>query len=93
MGSGTYTWVEHHPRPSSPRSPLTLGSGLDTVIDDPAAYQAVLDAIRGIDEGRAEAFRRTTRWWWGRELREPLDKAPLPVLAAVEKALADLPVR
>ncbi|MFF5979249.1 hypothetical protein ACFY78_10380 [Streptomyces olindensis] len=52
----------------------------------------MLDAVRGIDEARAEAFRRTTRWWRGRELREPLDKAPLPVLAAVEEALADLPV-
>jgi alpha-L-rhamnosidase len=51
----------------------------------------VLDAIRGIDEVRAEAFRRTTRWWRGRELREPLDKAPLPVLTVVEKTLADLP--
>ncbi|MEU6914280.1 family 78 glycoside hydrolase catalytic domain [Streptomyces olindensis] len=91
VGSGTYTWVERHPRPSSPRGRLTLGSGLDTIIDDRAAYQAVLDAVRGIDEARAEAFRRTTRWWRGRELREPLDKAPLPVLAAVEEALADLP--
>ncbi|MGI5423507.1 family 78 glycoside hydrolase catalytic domain [Streptomyces sp. CA-179760] len=91
VGSGAYTWVEHHPRSSTPRGRLNLGSGLDTVIDDRAAYQAVLDAVRGIDEERAEAFRRTTRWWRGRELREPLDKAPLPVLMAVEKALADLP--
>ncbi|WP_322658134.1 alpha-L-rhamnosidase [Streptomyces justiciae] len=91
VGSGAHTWVEHHSRPTSPRGPLSLGSGLDTVIDDRTAYQAVLDAIRGIDEVRADTFRRTTRWWRGRELREPLDKAPLPVLTAVERALAELP--
>ncbi|MDX3638790.1 hypothetical protein [Streptomyces sp. MB09-02B] len=56
-----------------------------------AAYRSALDAIRDIGEACAEAFRRTTRRWRGRELREPLDKAPLAVLAAAEKALADLP--
>ncbi|WP_159053411.1 hypothetical protein [Streptomyces regalis] len=51
----------------------------------------MLDAIRRIDASRADGFRRTTRWKAGRALREPLDKAPLEVLAAVEKALAVLP--
>ncbi|MFE7794782.1 family 78 glycoside hydrolase catalytic domain [Streptomyces sp. NPDC057460] len=91
VGSGNHTWVENHPLLPRQRSPLSLSSSLDVIIDDQVAYQAVLDAIRSVDEARAETFRRTTRWWRGRELREPLDKAPVTVLAAVEKALADLP--
>ncbi|MEV6699493.1 hypothetical protein AB0M68_20390 [Streptomyces sp. NPDC051453] len=68
------------------------GDGLVVlIIDDRQAYEAVLDAIQNIDEARAETFRRTTRWRRGRELREPLDKAPVTVLAAVEAALAALP--
>ncbi|MEU9191164.1 family 78 glycoside hydrolase catalytic domain [Streptomyces sp. NPDC048484] len=91
IGSGTHKWVEEHARPAVSRDRLTLGTSLATIIDDQQAYQAVLDAIRGIDESRADNFRRTTRWRAGRALREPLDKAPLEVLAAVEKALAALP--
>ncbi|ELP63023.1 family 78 glycoside hydrolase catalytic domain [Streptomyces turgidiscabies] len=91
IGSGTHTWVEEHPRPGSSRGRLTLSSSLTTIIDDQPAYEAVLAAIRGVDASRAESFRRTTRWRAGRALREPLDKAPLEVLAAVEKALAALP--
>ncbi|MEV5177840.1 hypothetical protein AB0L10_44140, partial [Streptomyces flaveolus] len=61
-----------------------------TIIDDPQAYTAVLEAIGSIDPSRAETFRRTTRWRRGRELREPLDKAPVTVLAAVQEALEAL---
>ncbi|NUT29909.1 MAG: family 78 glycoside hydrolase catalytic domain [Streptomyces sp.] len=91
VGSGSHTWTEESPRPVGSRGVLTLGSSLATIIDDQQAYQAVLDAIRDIDASRADAFRRTTRWRAGRALCEPLDKAPLEVLAAVEKALAALP--
>ncbi|MET8418162.1 family 78 glycoside hydrolase catalytic domain [Streptomyces sp. NPDC005134] len=91
VGSGVHTWVEVHPPNSVPRSPLSLRSSLATIIDDRQAYEAVLNAIRSIDESRAETFRRTTRWRPGRELREPLDKAPVTILAAVEQALAGLP--
>ncbi|WP_262704013.1 MULTISPECIES: alpha-L-rhamnosidase [Streptomyces] len=90
VGSGTHTWLEDHPRAAAPRTRLTLGTSLATIIDDQRAYDAVLQAIRGIDAARADAFRRTTRWRAGRALREPLDKAPLEVLAAVEAALAGL---
>lgn len=91
IGSGSHMWTEKHPRSAHPRGRLTLGSSLATIIDDQQAYEAVLGAIRGIDASRADTFRRTTRWRAGRALREPLDKAPLEVLAAVEKALAVLP--
>lgn len=90
VGSGAHTWIEDHPRPAPSLARLTLGSSLATVIDDQQAYQAVLQAIRDIDAERADTFRRTTRWRAGRALREPLDKAPLEVLAAVEEALAGL---
>jgi len=41
------------------RVALSLDSDLVTVIDDVAAYRAVLDAIRSLDPERAAAFRRT----------------------------------
>ena len=88
IGSGAHTWVEDHPRPAPTRGVLSLSSSLAEIIDDPEAYRAVLAAIRSIDPERAETFRRTTRWTAGRQLREPLNKAPLPVLEAIEKALA-----
>lgn len=91
VGSGTHAWLETHPLPARSRGPLSLSSSLATIIDDPEAYKAVLQAIRSIDPSRAETFRRTTRWRQGRELREPLDKAPVTVLAAVQEALAALP--
>ncbi|MFD7776470.1 family 78 glycoside hydrolase catalytic domain [Streptomyces sp. NPDC059753] len=91
VGSGTHSWTEAHPRPVQERGRLTLRSSLAEIIDDRQAYEAVLDAIHNIDEVRSETFRRTTRWRRGRELREPLDKAPVTVLAAVEAALAALP--
>ncbi|GGZ41433.1 alpha-L-rhamnosidase [Streptomyces bluensis] len=92
VGSGTHRWVEDHPKPTPSRSPLTLSSSLATIIDDQQAYHAVLGAIAGLDVARADTFRRTTRWKAGRALREPLDKAPVEVLAAVEQALAVLPI-
>ncbi|MDX3454822.1 hypothetical protein PV396_23250 [Streptomyces sp. ME02-8801-2C] len=49
---------------------LTLRSGLAGIVDDQQAYQAVLDAICGIDASRADAFRRATRWRVGRMLSE-----------------------
>ena len=91
VGSGVHDWVEQHPRVAVKRSPLSLSSSLATIIDDREAYADVLDAMRAIDPERAEVFRRSTRWTPGRELREPLNKAPLNVLQAIEKALAALP--
>jgi alpha-L-rhamnosidase len=91
VGSGVHTWVEDHPRRAPTRGALTLSSSLAEIIDDPEAYRAVLAAIRATDPERAEVFRGTTRWTDGRQLREPLNKAPLHILEAIEKALAALP--
>jgi alpha-L-rhamnosidase len=90
VGSGRHSWVEHLPRQERRRGSLSLDSDLTEVIDDPQAYGAVLDAIHALDPDRAEAFRSSTRWTRGRPLREPLNKAPLDVLDAVQKALAAL---
>ncbi|GAA1776643.1 family 78 glycoside hydrolase catalytic domain [Streptomonospora arabica] len=91
IASGVHNWVEEHPRSVPPRAKRDLSSSLAEIVDDPEAYRAVLAAIRDTDPERAEAFRRTTRWTPGRQLREPLNKAPLPILEAVEKALEALP--
>ncbi|UQS24765.1 glycoside hydrolase family 78 protein [Amycolatopsis thermalba] len=91
VGSGIHEWAEPHLRATSARDDLSLDSDLTTVIDDPSAYQAVLGAIRDLDPDRAATFRRTTRWTPGRSLRDPLNKAPLDILDAVDKALRGLP--
>ncbi|MFC3996027.1 family 78 glycoside hydrolase catalytic domain [Nocardiopsis sediminis] len=91
VGSGVHGWTERHARPRRTRSALGLDSDLVTVVDDPEAYRAVLAAVRSLDPERAAALRGTTRWTPGRTLRDPLSKAPLTVLDAVEKALAALP--
>ncbi|MEV6641682.1 family 78 glycoside hydrolase catalytic domain [Amycolatopsis sp. NPDC051371] len=91
VGSGTHTWVESHPRPRRTRTALGLDSDLATIIDDVEAYQAVLAAIGSIDPDRAAAFRRTTRWTPGRQLRDPLSHTPLEIVEAISKALAALP--
>ncbi|WP_249124785.1 alpha-L-rhamnosidase [Saccharopolyspora erythraea] len=93
IGSGVHTWVEEHRRSSPSRGALSLSTSLAEIIDDIEAYQAVLAAIRASDPERGEVFRRTTRWTPGRQLREPLNKAPLRILEAIEKALASLPAK
>jgi hypothetical protein len=50
------------------------------------------DAAADPTGGERARVRGTTRWTRGRTLRDPLSKAPLDVLDAVEKALAALPV-
>ncbi|MCI2419501.1 glycoside hydrolase family 78 protein [Saccharopolyspora sp. K220] len=93
VGSGTHIWTERHPRRRRTRTELGLGSDLATIVDDVEAYQAVMAAMSSIDPARAAAFRRTTRWTPGRELRDPLSHTPLEVIDAIEKALVALPVR
>ncbi len=89
VGSGRYEWRDRLPLTrATRREPLDLSSSLSDVIDDEQAYRAVIDAIAGIDPARAEAFRRTTRWRTGRSLDEPLNKAPIPILQAVQHALS-----
>jgi alpha-L-rhamnosidase len=90
VGSGTHTWTERHPRPDRPRAALGLSTDLATIVDDAEAYQAVLAAISSIDPDRATAFRRSTRWTPGRQLRDPLSHTPLDIVEAIEKALAEL---
>ncbi|CAN5392681.1 glycoside hydrolase family 78 protein [soil metagenome] len=88
VGSGRHEWVERLPAASAVHKPLDLKSSLSDVIDNEAAYRTVVQAIAQIDPARAEAFRRTTQWRTGRALEEPLNKAPVPILRAVERALA-----
>ncbi|MFF1613407.1 family 78 glycoside hydrolase catalytic domain [Amycolatopsis sp. NPDC058278] len=91
VGSGAHSWTENHPRTRRMRTDLGLDSDLATVVDDVGAYRAVLAAIGSIDPERAAAFRRTTRWWPGRRLCDPLSHTPLEIVEAIEKALAALP--
>jgi alpha-L-rhamnosidase len=91
VGSGSHSWSEQFVSKKPARARLTLSSGLAEIIDDPEAYEAVHSAISAHDAKRARDFRRFTRWTPGRELRDPLNKAPLAILNDIEVALAGLP--
>ncbi|MFF2317889.1 family 78 glycoside hydrolase catalytic domain [Arthrobacter sp. NPDC058097] len=91
VGSGSHIWSETYSCQKPGRAKLSLSSGLAEIIDDPEAYEAVHTTISIHDEKRSRDFRRFTRWTPGRELRDPLNKAPLAILHDIELALAKLP--
>jgi alpha-L-rhamnosidase len=89
IGSGTHHWCDTPPdQHHISTQPLTLASTLAEIIDNPAAHHAVIAAIAATDPTRAATFRQTTRWRAGRTLHEALNKAPVPILHAVQHALA-----
>ncbi|WP_254774013.1 family 78 glycoside hydrolase catalytic domain [Microbacterium sp. cf046] len=66
---------------------LSLESSTAAIIDNSAAYAAVLGSLTRIDPGRADAFRTQTEWLEGRSIRQSLLFAPAEVYDAVEEAL------
>ena len=90
VGSGRHEWrFAAHPDAAS-RRPFDLDSPSAAIIDDPEAYRVLLDTLAAHDPDRAEAVRVDTVWAEGRPLRGALMFTPPNVLAAVERALADL---
>jgi alpha-L-rhamnosidase len=87
VGAGRHEFEFAAPAPRQ-SEPLTLDSSTAAIIDDLAAYRAVLGALEAIDPDRARGFRTQTEWVEGRTLRQSLLFVPDSVLAAVSDALA-----
>jgi alpha-L-rhamnosidase len=89
VGSGTHEWRVTVPA-APPRPPLPgLEAMLADVIDDPRAYDALLDALEETAPERVEGVRSGTVWGAGRPLSSALMFTPPDVLARVDRAVRD----
>ena len=88
VGSGSHTWTmdDRPPRPFG--GPFHLDSSTASVIDDPRAYRALIDAIEKHDPAKADEVRRDTVWAHGRSVRQSLLFTPHSLLEYVEESLA-----
>ncbi|GMA29108.1 alpha-L-rhamnosidase [Arenivirga flava] len=87
VGSGAHEWRAPAPRAEAPRGPYGLDSSTASVIDDPRAYRALLDAVARHDPDRADAVRRGTVWAERRTVSQSLMFAPPAMLDDVDAAL------
>ncbi|MGC5221350.1 family 78 glycoside hydrolase catalytic domain [Micromonospora sp. DT81.3] len=88
VGSGRHEWTfADRPTPEF-AGPFDLDSSTASVIDDPRAYRALIDAIAEHDPGKADEVRRDTVWAEGRTVRQSLMFTPHSLLEYVEEALA-----
>ena len=90
VGSGRHAFRFAESTDAATRRPFDLDSPSAAIIDDPEAYQVLLDTLASHDPARAEAVRADTVWAEGRPLRGALMFTPPDVLADVERALAAL---
>ena len=87
VGSGVHDW-RFADRPTAERPTLDgLAASLADVIDDPRAYQALLETVARFDAGRAEAVRAETMWGANRSVSSALMFVPPSLLAEVDEAL------
>jgi len=93
VGSGTHTWTFAVEPPPRSHRPLDLDSPTAHIIDDPEAYDAVLDAIGRIDPERLTSFRQDTVWSHRRTLRQALMLSRQALTDEVDAALAELEPR
>jgi alpha-L-rhamnosidase len=90
VGSGSHAWKVTAPAPVATGGAVSLESKLADIVDDPAAYAAVLGTLRAYDEQQAREFRDTTRWVRGNRLADVMRRIPPAVQADVAEALAGL---
>jgi alpha-L-rhamnosidase len=90
IGSGSHTWTVRVPVVEREHGPVDDETSLATVIDDPEAYGAILQALESVDAESALDFRRRTRWVSGRSVAESLMWVPGPGRQEVEAALGRL---
>ena len=88
VGSGSHTWTMHDRPPRPFGGPFHLDSSTASVIDDPRAYRALIDAIEKHDPAKADEVRRDTVWAHGRSVRQSLLFTPHSLLEYVEESLA-----
>ncbi|MFB7883506.1 family 78 glycoside hydrolase catalytic domain [Microbacterium sp. NPDC056057] len=87
VGSGAHEW-RVRASPAQAFRPLPgLTASLADVIDDPRAYQALLDTLDEADPERARTVRSETRWAAGRPVSTALMFTPPALLDAVDTAI------
>jgi alpha-L-rhamnosidase len=90
VGSGRHTWTVRLPVVEQQHGPVGDETSLAEVIDDPEAYEAILQALGSVDPDVALDFRRRTRWTPGRSVGESLMWVSGPGRREVEAALERL---
>ncbi|SDQ31106.1 alpha-L-rhamnosidase [Microbacterium sp. cf332] len=89
VGSGSHEW-RFTASAQPPRPPLDgLTASLADVIDDPRAYDALLDALGRHAPDRVPAVRDETRWGAGRTVSSVLMFSPPDLLTAVDSAIRE----
>ena len=90
IGSGTHHWRDTAPvNAKTGTEPLTLASSLAEIIDNPAAHTPSSQLSPPSIPDAPPPFGRQRRWRSGRTLHEALNKAPVPILHAVQHALSE----
>ncbi|MEV4686264.1 alpha-L-rhamnosidase [Microbacterium sp. LWH3-1.2] len=93
VGSGWHEWrVPTEPAPAPQPLPGVTASLAD-VIDDPRAYQALLDTLDEADGDLARTVRTETRWATGRPVSTVLMFTPPALLDAVDTAIRSATAR
>lgn len=87
VGSGAHEWRFAAQAPSERPALDGLAASLADVIDDPRAYQALLETVARFDGDRAEAVRAETLWGANRTVGSALMFVPPSLLAEVDEAL------
>ncbi|MCI2957101.1 glycoside hydrolase family 78 protein [Agromyces atrinae] len=91
VGSGEHEWTVDDTVVVVPPASVSLQSSLAQIVDDPAAYRAVLDVLEARKPEAAEALRLRTPWLPDRDLGETLsNRTGTDVQEAVADALAAL---
>ena len=87
---GAGQWQVADPEPRVAPEPLTSGTSLAAIMDDPEAYRAVVDAFASIDPAVAKDFTRRTAWLPNQPLVGSFSLISPAVVARMESALAAL---
>ncbi|MFD0865581.1 family 78 glycoside hydrolase catalytic domain [Tessaracoccus lubricantis] len=90
VASGTHTWTIDDPEPGRDTAAITMDTPLSAVIDDPAAYAAVVAAFDSVDPAVGQDFRRRTRWVANQPLASTTRLVSTTVVSALETKLDEL---
>jgi hypothetical protein len=93
VGSGIHSWTVPAPAAAPAPRELDWGRPLSDVVDDRAAYTAVMAAIASVAPEAAMRLRRQSPWAIRRTLGEALAFMPPAAKAAVAAALESLNAR
>ncbi|PUB25997.1 alpha-L-rhamnosidase [Promicromonospora sp. AC04] len=90
VGSGRHEWTVPDPRVRAEPRPVTLGSTLGEIADDPEAYAAVLDAFDALGPESGTSLRSLKEWTDQRTLQDELVRLPSGAPDRLRAALDEL---